>query len=126
MPKSFVLAISVCILAGWVYFNWQDSGTDPKIAQTKEFLQSFDKALENFRSDVGAYPKPRVGLKALLEKPMELQTWKGPYLKQLKDKDLWGNPVKYGLEGESYVLRSAGPDKVFGSKDDLLIKSKGI
>lgn len=34
--------------------------------------------------------------------------------------DAWGNPLRYELQGENrYVIRSAGPDGKFGTKDDI-------
>jgi hypothetical protein len=33
--------------------------------------------------------------------------------------DGWGNPLSYELDGERYVVRSAGPDGEFGTSDDL-------
>lgn len=34
--------------------------------------------------------------------------------------DGWGNPLRYELDGERYVIRSAGPDGRFSTDDDIL------
>lgn len=36
--------------------------------------------------------------------------------------DFWGSPVLYAVEGEGFELRSAGPDRKAGNRDDLVIK----
>lgn len=33
--------------------------------------------------------------------------------------DGWGNPLIYELDGDHYVIRSAGPDGKFGTADDI-------
>jgi hypothetical protein len=40
-------------------------------------------------------------------------------------KDEWGNAIRYEHHGGmQYTLRSAGPDKVFGTKDDLIVANR--
>ena len=69
---------------------------------------------------MGRYPTDEEGLQTLVINPGAVG-WKGPYLKGgLKD-DPWGTPYDYGRDPENpnhYVLRSAGPDKQFGTEDD--------
>jgi hypothetical protein len=33
--------------------------------------------------------------------------------------DGWGNPLQYEVDGERFVVRSAGPDGEFGTEDDI-------
>ena len=33
--------------------------------------------------------------------------------------DGWGNPLRYELDGETFMVRSAGPDGEFGTPDDI-------
>lgn len=35
--------------------------------------------------------------------------------------DGWGTPLQYRLQGENYVLTSAGPDGAIGTPDDIII-----
>jgi hypothetical protein len=37
--------------------------------------------------------------------------------------DPWGNEVRYHGEGASYTLSSAGPDRRWGTKDDIVIEN---
>lgn len=38
------------------------------------------------------------------------------------ERDGWSNPFAYRLVGASYELRSAGPDGVIGSTDDVVVR----
>jgi len=33
--------------------------------------------------------------------------------------DGWGNPLRYEVTGDGYIIRSAGPDGEFGTRDDI-------
>ena len=71
-------------------------------------------AIDAFASDVGRYPTSQEGLAALVQQPVEIQTWRGPYLRKQIPPDGWGNPYHYLMAnssaGESYVLESFGAD----------------
>ncbi len=123
MPKSLVVVIGFVIISGWIYFNWQDSGVNPKVKQTEIILSGFEKPLARFKQDTARYPKPDEGIKALQVQPQDIQNWKGPYVDKDKEtKDRWDTAFKYALEEKKYVLRSAGPDQIFGSEDDLVFR----
>jgi len=71
-------------------------------------------ALELFRLDVGRYPTPQEGLKALVTAAQTANGWNGPYLK--KDSalvDPWGDPYLYKAPGEhgEVDVFSLGSDK---------------
>jgi hypothetical protein len=78
-----------------------------KIATTKDKLGYIASALEVYRINHGEYPK----------------TLKDMKRRQLKVKpiDAWGNRFFYKVSSDrrSYKLKSAGPDEVFGTKDDI-------
>lgn len=38
--------------------------------------------------------------------------------------DLWGREVRYSPSGDRFELRSAGPDRAYGSADDILVSAK--
>lgn len=77
-------------------------------------------ALDLFEVDIGRYPEH---LDALVKKPQDSSSWKGPYLKRGVPKDPWGNPYVYRFPGtqnrEGYDLFSLGPDKKEGTGDEI-------
>ena len=39
--------------------------------------------------------------------------------------DPWGNELKYEVKGKRFVVTSAGPDREFGTEDDIRSDKKG-
>ena len=78
-------------------------------------------ALDSYHSDNGYYPTTDQGLRALVTMPttgiVPLVYDTGGYIERLP-KDPWGNPYFYRSDGNSYVLKSLGPDGV-ESADDI-------
>jgi general secretion pathway protein G len=77
-------------------------------------IQNVVAALELYRLDVGRYPTPQEGLKALVAAPSTANGWNGPYLK--KDSalvDPWGDAYLYKVPGEhgEVDVFSLGSDK---------------
>lgn len=40
--------------------------------------------------------------------------------------DVWGNPVRYSVSEGAFVVRSAGPDRKFGTVDDVVIRKDDL
>jgi len=70
-------------------------------------------ALDAYEIDNGMFPTTEQGIKALVEKPANLNSWRGPYVKGLA-KDPWSHPFVYKCPGvhnpTSFDLSSLGPD----------------
>jgi general secretion pathway protein G len=75
-------------------------------------IDVFDKAIDNFRLDVGRFPTAEEGLNALVVKPANADKWAGPYLKKAVPPDPWGHPYLYKIPGTKgdYAVISNGPD----------------
>ena len=67
----------------------QVSQSNTKIARAQ--IDALEKALDQYRLDVGAYPATEQGLAALNSKPQNVEKWAGPYLKKAVPPDPWGN-----------------------------------
>ncbi|MHB8253955.1 MAG: type II secretion system major pseudopilin GspG [Acidiferrobacter sp.] len=67
-------------------------------------------ALGNYRLDVGRYPTTAAGLAALMQRPLAIHGWSGPYLARGVPLDPWGHPYHYRSPGKhgAYDLWSAG------------------
>lgn len=110
--ELLVVIVIIGLLAGLVaprYFD-QVSKSNTKIARAQ--IDSLEKALDQFRLDVGAYPTTDQGLAALNTRPQGLERWSGPYLKKNVPPDPWGAPYLYKSPGEhgDYDLLSYGSD----------------
>ena len=64
-------------------------------------IENIAGALDLYRLDVGRYPTQTEGLQALVEHPVGLDAWNGPYLKQhAVPPDPWGRPYIYKIPGD--------------------------
>lgn len=86
---------------------------------TKAQMSLLEAALQEFYSDNNRYPTESEGLKALIDKPQDLATWSGPYLKRKTlPKDGWGTDFVYKLDPQfGFVIRSFGADKREGGAE---------
>ena len=110
--ELLVVLVIIGLLAGYVgpkYFS-QIGKSEVKAARAQ--IDALEKALDQYRLDVGHYPATEQGLSALNERPQDEANWAGPYLKKAAPVDPWGKPYVYqqpGTHGE-YDLSSYGKD----------------
>jgi general secretion pathway protein G len=114
--ELLVVMVIIGLLVGYVapmYFK-QVGKSEVKVARAQ--IESFGKALDQYRLDTGHYPTTEQGLQALVVKPADEPKWDGPYLKKGIPQDPWGNAYTYkrpGVKGE-YDIVSFGKDGVPG------------
>jgi general secretion pathway protein G len=118
--ELLVVIVIIGLLAGLVaprFFD-QVSKSNTKIARAQ--IDSLEKALDQYRLDVGAYPTTEQGLAALNTKPPNLEKWAGPYLKKAVPPDPWGNRYVYKAPGDhgDYDLSSLGSDNQPGGSGE--------
>jgi general secretion pathway protein G len=110
--ELLVVIVVIGLLAGLVaprYFN-QVGKSNTNIARAQ--IDSLEKALDQYRLDVGVYPTTEQGLQALFFRPNNVEKWQGPYLKKPAPPDPWGRPYQYKSPGErgEYDIASFGAD----------------
>ena len=114
--ELLVVMVIIGLLVGYVapmYFK-QVGKSEVKVARAQ--MESFGKALDQYRLDTGHYPSTEQGLTALVTKPADEVRWDGPYLKKGLPVDPWGTAYQYkrpGAHGE-YDIVSFGKDGVAG------------
>lgn len=118
--ELLVVIVIIGLLASLVapkYFN-QIGKSNAKIAKAQ--IDALEKALDQYRLDVGAYPSTEHGLSALTAKPQGLDRWQGPYLKKPAPADPWGHPYQYKSPGDhgDYDLLSFGADGQAGGSGE--------
>jgi general secretion pathway protein G len=110
--ELLVVMVIIGMLAGFVAprFFAQIGKSETKVARAQ--LDALEKALDQYRLDVGGYPSSEQGLVALMERPAGLAKWSGPYLKKTVPQDPWGRPYVYKSPGEhgEFDLLSYGKD----------------
>lgn len=110
--ELLVVMVIIGLLAAYVgpkYFS-QVGKSEIKMAQAQ--IDALEKALHQYRLDVGNYPATEQGLAALATRPGNEARWQGPYLSKLPPADPWGRPYAYKYPGErsEFDLLSYGKD----------------
>src|SRR5213078_4300774 len=84
-----------------------------RVKAARAQIDALDKALEQYRLDVGRLPTSEEGLTALQVAPQGVTNWEGPYLKKDVPLDPWGHPYIYlqpGTHQNDFDLISYGRD----------------
>ncbi len=110
--ELLVVMVIIGMLAGFVAprFFAQIGKSETKTARAQ--IDALEKALDQYRLDVGRYPSAEQGLAALNQRPVGEAKWAGPYLKKGVPLDPWGHPYVYRFPGErgEYDLLSYAKD----------------
>src|ERR1700733_3864667 len=80
--ELLVVMVIIGLLAGYVgpkYFA-QIGKSEQKAALAQ--IDALEKALDQYRIDVGRYPTTEQGLPSLMKAPSGAQRWAGPYLRR--------------------------------------------
>ena len=110
--ELLVVMVIIGLLAGYVgpkYFS-QIGKSEVKAARAQ--IDALEKALDQYRLDVGRYPTSENGLAALMKRPASENRWQGPYLRKEVPVDPWGQPYQYAQPGEhgEFDIISLGKD----------------
>jgi general secretion pathway protein G len=92
-----------------------------KVETAKIQVDALGAAVDSFNIDNGRLPSNDEGLKALVEKPADLDKWDGPYLKKKESLiDPWGEPYHYHVPGtgKDFDIYSLGSDKKEGGEGE--------
>lgn len=95
--ELLVVIVIIGLLAGLIMPRYFDTIGKSKAKIARAQIDAFEKALEQYRLDVGSLPAQAQGLDALVTAPAGAQKWQGPYLKKAVPLDPWGNAYVYRL-----------------------------
>jgi general secretion pathway protein G len=118
--ELLVVVAIIGLLAGYVgpkYFG-QLGKAEVKAARAQ--IDALEKALDQYRLDVGRYPSSEQGLNALVVQPGGISKWAGPYLKKGLPLDPWDKTYFYKSPGEhgEFDLFSYGRDGTPGGSGE--------
>jgi len=92
-----------------------------KVETAKIQIEALGAAVDSFNIDNGRYPTTEESLKALVERPADLKTWDGPYIKKKESLlDPWGEAYHYRHPGtgREYDIYTLGSDKKEGGEGE--------
>lgn len=118
--ELLVVMVIIGLLAAYVgpkYFS-QVGRSEIRMAQSQ--IDAFEKALHQYRLDVGTYPSTENGLAALMVNPNNESRWHGPYLSKTPPTDPWGHAYVYKFPGDNseFDLFSQGKDGQLGGEGE--------
>ena len=98
--ELLVVLVILGLLAGYVAPKYFAQVGKSEVKTARAQIEGIEKALDQYRIDVGHYPSNEQGLAALNTKPADEARWDGPYLKKNLPNDPWGKPYQYRMPGE--------------------------
>jgi general secretion pathway protein G len=119
--ELLVVILIIGLLTGIVAPRFLSQISRSEVTTARAQIDSFDKALEAYRIDMGRYPMTAEGLQSLVIAPTGDPRWRGPYLKSEIPNDPWGTPYQYSnpsTRGKDFDLMSFGRDRVPGGTGD--------
>ena len=98
--ELLVVVAIIGLLAGYVGPKYFGQLGKAEIKAASAQLDALEKALDQYRLDVGRYPSTEQGLNALVTQPSGVSKWAGPYLKKGLPLDPWDKPYLSKSPGE--------------------------
>ena len=110
--ELLVVMVIIGLLAAYVGPKYFAQIGKSEVKTTKAQIVGLEKALQQYRLDVGRYPTTEQGLAALMTKPANVNKWAGPYLEKSLPMDPWGRPYVFVSPGEhgDFDISSMGRD----------------
>lgn len=98
--ELLVVMVIIGLLAGFVAPRYFAQVGKSQVKAARAQIDAFDKALDQYRIDLGRYPTTEEGLNSLMTAPAGEPGWGGPYLKKAVPLDPWGHAYVYVSPGE--------------------------
>jgi len=110
--ELLVVMVIIGLLAAYVGPKYFSQIGKSEVKTSKAQIIAFEKALQQYRLDVGRFPGTEQGLQALLARPANIAKWDGPYLEKALPMDPWGKAYVYLSPGEhgDFDISSFGRD----------------
>ncbi len=123
--KKLLAVVALFSICGAGYVFYAKKQEEDVLKANQAGLIRVEQNLVIFKLHNGRLPTNGEGLRALEQAPAGLPSWKGPYLTTDKLKDAWGNGLEYKvLDAHSFQIKSAGPDRAWGTADDIIYPQK--
>lgn len=98
--ELLVVMVIIGLLAAYVGPRYFAQIGKSEVKTAKAQIVALEKALDQYRIDVGHYPTTEQGLAALTARPANESKWDGPYLSKAVPLDPWGHPYVYKSPGD--------------------------
>ena len=113
LVEMLLVMMIIGVLATVVVLQFAGMSDEARRTATYKSIVTIEQAIQTYEIMAGAYPKSAEDLTA------PVGNLKKGILKRGALADAWGTPFQIRFNGDDYEIRSAGPDRVMGSEDDL-------
>lgn len=121
--ELLLVLVILAVLAAVVAPRFATRGEQARETAAQTDISRLETALDAFEIDNGRYPTNDEGLRALVEQPSGMDSWRGPYISRGVPNDPWGNPYVYRhppqINQYGYDLYSRGADEQEGTDADI-------
>ena len=108
--EMMLVVIIIGILASMVVPSFVGRAREARVKAAQGDIANVGVALDLFELDQGRYPSSL----------SELLTSERKYIKEAGvPRDPWDNEYIYNYSGQTYELKSSGPDGIAGTEDDI-------
>lgn len=118
MEVLLVVAI-LLILAGLATVAITRTYKGARVNAAKLDINTISQTIDAYYLDNGQFPPSLDALVTLPDGLPNPQKWNGPYLQKGLPTDPWGQAYIYQVDGEQFVISSAGPDLAANTDDDI-------
>ncbi len=98
--EMLVVVTIIALFAAIVGPTLFSKADDAKKVAARQQINQISQTLGMYKLDTGTFPTTEQGIRALREKPSNINQWNGPYLRMELPMDPWGNPYVYKFPGE--------------------------
>ena len=91
--ELLVVLVILGLLVGYVAPKYFAQLGKSEVKTARAQINSLEKALDQYRLDVGRYPTGEQGLAALNVRPAAESKWAGPYLQKAVPNDPWAGHI---------------------------------
>jgi general secretion pathway protein G len=118
--ELLVVLVILGLLVGYVAPKYFAQLGKSEVKTARAQINALEKALDQYRLDVGRYPTGEQGLAALNIRPPGEAKWAGPYLQKAVPADPWGRFYIYKSPGDhgEYDLSSSGKNGQPGGEEE--------
>lgn len=112
LVEMLLVMTIIGLLATVVVINFSGMSGEARINATRSSITSIKTAVQTYEIRTGKMPK------SIDDLTVELNG-QPPILDKAQLNDSWGVPFQFKFSGNTFEIRSAGPDGTFGNEDDV-------
>ncbi len=121
--EVLLVVVILSVIMSLVVVNIFGARDNANIGLAKVNLKAISTLLDTYRLNIGSYPNSLDDLVAMPSDLPDPSKWY-KIAKEPISPDPWGRPIEYKGAGNSFELRSAGPDGQMNTADDIVVTSE--